>query len=317
MSNFLKDLINKLRTPTTEKSSTTSVKTVPTREVKEASEAATAPLTPEELAEITQETQQIEPAQLVYGVARNVGRQRQVNEDSLFAHSSIIDTNGASLPFGIFIVADGMGGHKNGDLASEFAVRTMSTYMFKHLFNSLFGPEPGSPDESLQEIMKTGVFNSHQVINKNAPGGGTTLTAVLLVGSQMTIAHVGDSRAYSVYLDGRMQTLTRDHSLVKRLEELGQITAEEAAIHPQKSMLYNALGQGDTPRPDVFTASLPKPGYLMICSDGLWGVIPEEEIYQIIASAANPQRACQDLVDSANAAGGPDNITVILVKITD
>jgi protein phosphatase len=165
--------------------------------------------------------------------------------------------------------------------------------------------------------MKTGVENSHTLISENAPGGGTTLTAVLVIGTQMTIAHVGDSRAYAIYLDGRMQTLTRDHSLVKRLEELGQITAEEAAVHPQKSMLYNALGQGDIPRPDVFTAALPQPGYLMVCSDGLWGVVPEDEIFSIITSAPNPQMACQNLLDAANAYGGPDNITVILARMTD
>lgn len=144
------------------------------------------------------------------------------------------------------------------------------------------------------------------------------MTAVISIGTQMTLAHVGDSRAYAVYLDGRIQLLTRDHSLVKRLEELGQITAEEAAIHPQKSMLYRALGQGgDTPDPDIFTASLPNPGYLLLCSDGLWGVLSEERIFQLISESPSPQRACQNLADAANAAGGPDNITVILVRLSD
>ena len=135
--------------------------------------------------------------------------------------------------------------------------------------------------------------------------------------TQMTLAHVGDSRAYAVYLDGRVQTLTRDHSLVERLKELGQITAEEASVHPQKSMLYRALGQGEPTEPDIFTASLPQPGYLMICSDGLWGVLDEDDIFNIITTAPNPQRACQNLIDAANSAGGPDNIAVILVRMSD
>ena len=164
--------------------------------------------------------------------------------------------------------------------------------------------------------MKVGINQAHRNIMEAAPGGGTTMTAAITIGSQMTLAHVGDSRAYSVYLDGRMQLLTRDHSLVKRLEELGQITAEEAAIHPQKSMLYRALGQGEAPEPDIFTASIPNPGYLLICSDGLWGVVSEERVFQIISESASPQRACQNLVDAANAAGGPDNITVILVRLS-
>ena len=165
--------------------------------------------------------------------------------------------------------------------------------------------------------MKVGVQIAHERIEKSAPGGGTTLTAVITLGTQMTLAHVGDSRAYNVFLDGRMQQLTRDHSLVKRLEELGQITAEEAVHHPQKSMLYRALGQGDSPDPDIFTASLPQPGYLMICSDGLWGVLSEDQIFQVISDSPNPQRACQNLVDAANSYGGPDNITVVLARLTN
>lgn len=281
------------------------------------SEAATAPLSEAQLAEIALQTKRIEPMQLMAGAARDVGRAREKNEDSLFFHLSLIDAGQTSLPFGIFIVADGMGGHRYGDAASETAVRTMSNYLFGKLYDSLYATNPQPPSESLQEIMKMGVQYAHEKVVESAPGGGTTLTAVLALGSQMTIAHVGDSRAYAVYLDGRMQVLTRDHSLVKRLEELGQITSEEAAVHPQKSMLYRALGQGDSPEPDVFSASMPHPGYLMVCSDGLWGVIPQERIFEVISDSPSPQRACQSLVDMANAAGGPDNISVILVRLSD
>jgi serine/threonine protein phosphatase PrpC len=263
------------------------------------------------------QTQRIEPQQLVVGVGRNVGRQRENNEDAIYSNTGTISASTSTLPFGIFIVADGMGGHKNGELASEMAVRTMGHNLVRRLHEPLFGPYPQPPDESLQEIMKSGVRIAHEEINKNAPGGGTTLTAVLVINTQMTIAHVGDSRAYAVFLDGRMQLLTRDHSLVKRLEELGQITSEEAAVHPQKSMLYRALGQGEAPDPDVFTASLPHPGYLLVCSDGLWGVLPEDEIFKIIIDAPSPHRACQNLIDAANAAGGPDNITTILARMSD
>lgn len=317
MSNFFEKLRQKFVKAPQAAPASTLVKTRPNQFLAQTTEASTAPLTEAELAEITQQSQQIEPEQLIVGVGRNVGRQRENNEDALFAHASILDANNTSLPFGIFIIADGMGGHKNGDIASEFAARTMGHHLIESLHKPLFGAKPHSPEESLQEIMKTGVNKAHEMIIQNAPGGGTTLTAILTIGPQMTIAHVGDSRAYSIYLDGRMQTLTRDHSLVKRLEELGQITAEEAAVHPQKSMLYNALGQGDMPRPDIFTASIPKPGYLLVCSDGLWGVVEEDEMFSIITSAPNPQRACQNLVDAANANGGPDNISLVLVRVSD
>lgn len=114
-----------------------------------------------------------------------------------------------------------------------------------------------------------------------------------------------------------MEVLTRDHSLVQRLVELGQITDAEAAVHPQKNVLYRALGQGEPFSPDISTSPIPPNGYLLICSDGLWGVVPEEEITRIIFEAANPQEACSALVAAANEAGGPDNITAILVHLPD
>lgn len=293
------------------------VDTRPTFYTSQASEAATAPLSEEQLAEMAMQTKRIEPMQLIVGAARDVGRTRENNEDSLFYHVSLIDAGQSSVPFGIFVIADGMGGHRYGAAASEAATRTMGNYLFGKLYNSLYATNPQPPSDSLQEILRKGVQKAHENVVESAPGGGTTLTTVLSIGSQMTIAHVGDSRAYAIYLDGRMQVLTRDHSLVKRLEELGQITSEEAAVHPQKSMLYRALGQGDSPEPDVFSASMPHPGYLMICSDGLWGVVPQDRIFEIISDSPSPQRACQSLVDMANAAGGPDNISVILVRLSD
>lgn len=309
MGNFFRNLLKR--------KTTVRPKKRPSQVVTQSSDASTSPLSEEQLAEIAQQSQKIEPQQLVVGIGRNIGRQRELNEDAVFAHSSTISAASATLPFGIYVVADGMGGHKNGELASEYAARTMGNYLIGRLYEPLFGPNPQPPEEALQEIMKTGLILSHQNISKYAQGGGTTLTAVLVIGTQMTIAHVGDSRAYSIFLDGRMQLLTRDHSLVKRLEELGQITAEEAEVHPQKSMLYRALGQGDAPEPDIFTSSLPHPGYLLICSDGLWGVITKDDMFDIVVEAPSPHRACQNLVDAANAAGGPDNITVILVRMSD
>jgi protein phosphatase len=136
-----------------------------------------------------------------------------------------------------------------------------------------------------------------------------------LVGAQVVIAHLGDSRAYAISRKGRIETLTKDHSLVKRLQEMGQLTAEEAATHPQKSVLYRALGQGDAAQADIFSTNLPNPGYLLICSDGLWGVVDESEIQRIVNSAASPYLACQQLVEAANAAGGPDNISVVLARL--
>jgi protein phosphatase len=118
-----------------------------------------------------------------------------------------------------------------------------------------------------------------------------------------------------LYGEQRMEAVTRDHSLVRRLEELGQITPAEAAVHPQRNVLYRALGQGESLDPDVVTTPFPIGGYLLLCSDGLWGVIPEDEMRRIVYEAPTIQRACQDLVAAANSAGGPDNITVVLAHL--
>lgn len=259
----------------------------------------------------------LEPAQLLAGIGQSVGKQRDHNEDALFSLTTTMVSDTSQIPFGFYIVADGMGGHKHGEMASGIAVRAMAGHVIRKLYTPLFGMPATTPDESLQEIMQEGVQIAHQAILKQTPGGGTTLTAVLILGDQLTIAHVGDSRAYVIKPDRTMEVLTRDHSLVKRLEELGQITPEEAAVHPQRNVLYRALGQGETFDAEITTTSLPHQGDLLICSDGLWGVISENEIYEIVTTTASPEIACQNLVTAANVAGGPDNITAILVRLPD
>jgi protein phosphatase len=114
-----------------------------------------------------------------------------------------------------------------------------------------------------------------------------------------------------------MQLLTHDHSLVKRLEEIGQISPEQTSTHPQRNILYRALGQGEPFEPDITTFQVYQGFQLLLCSDGLWGVLPENELTAIVRSSSEPQLVCQSLINSANAAGGPDNISVIIVRIPD
>jgi protein phosphatase len=208
-----------------------------------------------------------------------------------------------------------MGGHQFGEVASNAAIRIMGGNITKKFHSYLYSLPTQSLQESLQEVMETSINEAHQYVQREAPGSGTTVTAALVLGQQVTIAHVGDSRAYSVYPDGRIETITRDHSLVKRLEELGHLSKDEAENFPHRNVLIRALGQGETLEADIFTIPFPQGGYLMICSDGLWGVISEKEILRSINEAPTLQRACQNLVEAANAAGGPDNITVILAQM--
>lgn len=255
--------------------------------------------------------------QFIVGVGQSVGKQRDHNEDALFTLTTNLIGEGSPAPFGLYIIADGMGGHQHGEIASSISMRAIASHIVHKMYLPHFGLDDLSIDESIQEIMQEGTLLAHQTILKEAQGSGTTLTAALVIGDRMTIAHVGDSRAYVIHKDGRMQAITHDHSLVKRLEELGQITAEEAAIHPQRNVLYRALGQGEPFEPDVISMPIPRDGYLLICSDGLWGVVNEREIFNIISTATDPQQACQLLIEAANTAGGPDNISVILVRLPE
>jgi len=278
--------------------------------------ANTAPLTEEQLNTIvSSQNGRFDLQQLIAGCGQSVGKQRELNEDSLFSLTATMAGNSGNLPFGLYIVADGMGGHQFGEVASNAAIRSVAGYIVRKFHPYLFQIKPDTMEESFQEIMQAAVREAQRAIQKEAPGSGTTLTAALVVGQQITVAHVGDSRAYFIYPDARVEPITRDHSLVKRLEELGHITPEEAANYPHRNVLYRALGQGEILDPDIFTIGFPQPGYLMICSDGLWGVITEQDLVHSINEAPTLQRACQNLVNAANAAGGPDNISVILAQL--
>jgi len=274
----------------------------------------TTPLSNEQVKSIEKEVNIHTPPQLLVGSAQSVGMQRDHNEDTLYTLNAMFADGRNDTPFGIFIVADGMGGHQNGEVASSVAARTMAEFLINHLYSKVLGTKSGGQIESLHEIMEEGVREAQDAVLKNAPGGGTTLTAALVMGERVTIAHVGDSRAYFIHPDGRMRAITKDHSLVRRLIELGQINEEEAAVHPQRNVLYRALGQLEPFRPEVNTHLLPHPGYLMLCSDGLWGVVGDTEIFRIVTKNPDPSNACQQLVAAANAAGGPDNISAILVQ---
>jgi protein phosphatase len=259
----------------------------------------------------------LEVPQFIVGVALSIGIQRDHNEDSVFTLTTNLITDEKTINFGLYIVADGMGGHDNGELASSLAVGKLSSYVINNLYLPLISPSDSKLEYSIQEVMQAGVMQAHQTIKMETEGGGTTLTAALILGDQITIAHVGDSRAYSVDSNGSMQLLTHDHSLVKRLEEIGQISPEQTSTHPQRNILYRALGQGEPFEPDITTFQVYQGFQLLLCSDGLWGVLPENELTAIVRSSSEPQLVCQSLINSANADGGPDNISVIIVRIPD
>ena len=275
---------------------------------------STIPLTSNQLALDSMSSSRVEPQQFTSGCGQSIGKQREHNEDCLFTFAATMGGEANRAPLGLFVVADGMGGHQYGEVASSTAIRTIANYLLKRFHTYLINPSEGM-EEPLQEMMRAAITEAQRAVTQAAPGSGTTLTAALVLGQQMTIGHVGDSRAYALRVDGRVEVLTRDHSLVKRLEELGQISSEEAATHPQRNVLYRAIGQGEVLEPDIFTTPFPQPGYLLLCTDGLWSVLPDDNLCDLITSAPSLQGACQNLIAAANNAGGPDNISVVLVQL--
>jgi protein phosphatase len=255
-----------------------------------------------------------ETKHVLVGLGQSAGLERKHNEDAVL----VVISNSAgeiTLPdFGLFVVADGMGGHRSGEIASAIATRSVAEHLTQDTFSGLLSIEEEHENISpVLDVVREAFLDANRQVVSLLPGGGTTLTAAVMLGEQLTIGHVGDSRAY-VINDDKMKVLTRDHTFVERLREMGEVTLEEANNHPQRHVLYRAIGQGDTLEVDVFTHPTPHGGELLICSDGLWGVVPEGRIISIIKRAAHPQDACDELVQAANREGGPDNITVVLVR---
>ena len=252
-----------------------------------------------------------------FGADQAVGHHRDHNEDALYTFGTHLAYQDIQVFAGLFVVADGMGGHANGELASSLAVRTMAELVVGALFDLFITNQPSPDPDKFKQLLLASLQESNRQVKKQVPGGGTTLTASLIYKDQLMVAHVGDSRAYLVQPDGAVQALTRDHSFVRQLVEIGQITDEEAAVHPQRNILSMALGQWEPLEPDYVVRPLPARSHVLLCSDGLWGVVPEKKLAQIILSSASPQKACQKLIEAANQAGGPDNITAIVISIPE
>jgi protein phosphatase len=224
----------------------------------------------------------------------DVGRQRTANEDSLVVRPPL------------FAVADGMGGAKAGEVASAVAVEAVE--------GARESSEP--PEAQLAGIVRDANRRIYDlaVADESRRGMGTTLTLAKVHGDEVSLAHVGDSRAYRLR-DGELAQLTRDHSLVAELERSGQITAEAAEHHPQRSIITRALGPEPDVEVDTYTLAGRDGDLFLICSDGLTSMISDDEVASILSSARSLDEAADALVRAANQSGGKDNITVILFRL--
>ncbi len=252
---------------------------------------------------------------LVFGQMTDIGLVRNNNQDSVL---SFFFTSGSvdDYPdFGLFVVADGMGGHVEGEKASAITTRTIATHVAKSVYLPMISGVGNTEIPPISEALMEAVQKSNREVIEQVPDGGTTVTAIAVMGDLAYVAHVGDSRAYLMTSEG-IEQITRDHSLVQRLIELNQLTRDEAESHPQKNVLYRALGQNDNVEVDTLTRRLPANSRLLVCSDGLWGQISERDLYELAMNHADPQEACERLVALAKTNGGTDNITVIILKLS-
>jgi serine/threonine protein phosphatase PrpC len=242
-------------------------------------------------------------------VASDTGKQRKNNEDSWLirkAARSILKHTGHSL----FAVADGIGGSAAGEVASQTAVTGLAQTYFS------------LPEKSPQENLRIAIYNAHQNINEKAQknpeyaGMGSTITALVLDHRSVYLAHVGDSRAY-IIRDNQISQLTTDQTVTADLVAKGKITAIEAQSHPQRHILVQAMGGGRRPpEPVLMLYSVRKKDVLIMCTDGLYNLVNDEEIKNI-AVQKTPQTGCEQLVQLANERGGTDNITVMIIKIVN
>jgi serine/threonine protein phosphatase PrpC len=226
----------------------------------------------------------------------DTGRQRRANEDSFFVRAPL------------FVVADGMGGAQAGEVASRLAAETFARGL----------PDDGTSEQRLEARVREANRRIHELSQEDRAlnGMGTTITAAHLDGDELALAHVGDSRAY-LLRDGELTRLTRDHTLVEELVRRGELTEAEAAEHPQRSIITRALGPEPDIDIDIHTHRVRDGDVLLLCSDGLTGMISEDEVAEILNGAASLGEAGRALVHAANEAGGRDNITVVLFRVAD
>jgi len=212
---------------------------------------------------------------------------------------------------GIFIVADGMGGHAAGEVASEMAVRLISRDL---------GTVRGIPDEEVAERMRQSIRAANAAIYERTltehdkRGMGTTATALVLLPNRFLLGHVGDSRAYRLR-DGKFEQLTKDHSYVQEQVDAGLLTPEQARVHPYSNVITRCVGANQDVIPDTYSGDLLAGDVVLLASDGLTGMLEDEHIHKILEAPGGPQEWVDAMINDANRRGGLDNITAIIVKI--
>lgn len=231
----------------------------------------------------------------------DVGRRREINQDYMFTSETAV----GKLP-NLFLVADGMGGHKAGEYASRRAVEMIVEHI-----------TAGDSNQAVT-LIKKAILEANRQLLKEAlldiekEGMGTTVVAATIIGKKLLAANVGDSRLYVVNEEGITQ-ITRDHSYVAEMVRSGKIKKSEAKFHPDKNMITRAVGVFPTVDVDFFEVELKQDDYILLCSDGLTNMVEEEDILNIILGQGDLEEKTTTLIEEANKNGGTDNITVLLI----
>ena len=238
----------------------------------------------------------------------DIGKARDMNQDCFY----VSDLNKDEIK--LYIVADGMGGYKGGEIASSLAVKSVKNFVFNNFKKSR------KDRESILQLLKAAIEYANMIVYEKSKEDpelqdmGTTLDACLIYNNKVFIGHVGDSRVYRIRKNF-MRKLTSDHSYVEKLVKEATITKEEAYNHPKKNMLMKALGCNSLVQPDLICKGFLKDDILLMCSDGLTNMLRDNEIYNILLK--NPDKPVEALIRNANNLGGHDNITVVIVDNID
>ena len=239
----------------------------------------------------------------------DIGLVRKVNEDSFLCEK----LEGIDNTY-LYIVADGMGGHNAGEVASSMAVQEIASYIRKNIEVLTLG------HKEIQELVRNAIFYANDkvyktsILKRNCLGMGTTLSMVLAKESSIYIGHVGDSRIYLIR-EKDISRLTEDHSLVAELIKAGTIKPEEAYNHPQKNVITRALGTEYSIEPDVSRWDIQCDDFILICTDGLSNAVYEEDMVCIFEAASDLNEACELLIEKAKEKGGFDNITAVVIQM--
>lgn len=250
------------------------------------------------------------------GVGWNSGivRQHAPNEDSVLALQGMCTYHGRLVPFGLFVVADGIGGQAYGQEASRIAIQSMMQMVLQHITSS------NTLNETyLSEILVGGVEWANRAIYQRAQEWGqemgTTLTAALVVGTTAYVVNVGDSRTYLCRAGTGLAQITRDHSLVATLVAFGEIRREEMYTHPERHKVYRSLGHSEDVDVDLFLVDLRRDDRLLLCSDGLWEMVRDGDIERVLWRSHDPERMSEMLVHAALHGGSDDNVSAVVVLV--